>query len=267
MKMSAGMSEVFAEARQAGFVRDIFALGVRSLRSLVRDLESLIPALFIPGFFYAVNLGALQDFVEQVPGLDYKAFQLPVATLFAVTGLSRANVLVLDIQRGYFDKLALTPANRLAFLLGLMVADVVLASVLTAIVILIGLAIGVGFATGVAGAVIFILLNLFWAMVYSGIPYAIALKTGNPTVVNASFIIFFPVIFLAPLWVPREFTTGWLQVVAAFNPVTYMLEGLRSLIDGWELDKLGYAFGVIAAFGAVTLSLAFWALAGRMRRA
>ena len=67
----------------------------------------MIPALMIPLFFFVVNVGALQDFSEQgIPGFDYKAFQLPVAIIFAVTGISRAGTLVLDIQDGYFDRLA-----------------------------------------------------------------------------------------------------------------------------------------------------------------
>ncbi len=253
--------------KRAGFIGDVYALGVRAIKSLTRDMESLLPALFIPAFFYLVTLGALQDFVERAPGgLDYKAFQLPTATLFAVTGLSRANVLVLDIQRGYFDRLALTPSNRLALLLGLMVSDLALAFVLTVLVIIIGTVIGVTFATGFAGWIIFILFNLLWATGYNAIPYAIALKTGNPTVVNTSFIIFFPVIFLSPLWIPREFMTGWLQTVVAYNPVTYLLEGLRSLIDGWSIRELLYAVIAISAFSGVTIPFSLWALAWRTRR-
>ncbi len=255
------------KARRAGFISDLMALGTRSVRSLSRDVETIIPALIIPGFFYAVNLGALQDFAEQIPGLDYKAFQLPVATLFAVTGLSRANVLVLDIQRGYFDRLALTPSNRLAFLLGLMVADTVIIGGLTLLVLVMGFALGVTFATGVLGVLVYIAINLLWAMIYNAIPYAIALKTGNPTVVNTSFILFFPVVFLAPLWLPRENLTGWLASVSVFNPVTYLLEGQRSLINGWNGAEIGISIAAIAGLGAVTIPLALWALAVRIRRA
>ena len=253
-------------ARRAGFFKDLVSVGTRSLRSLKRDVETLIPALIIPGFFYAVNLGALQDFAESIPGLDYKAFQLPVASLFAVTGLSRANALVLDIQRGYFDRLALTPANRLAFLLGLMVADGALALLLTLMVIIIGVLIGVSFATAIPGILIFLLLNLLWAAVYNGIPYALALKTGNPTVVNTSFLLFFPFVFMAPLYLPREYLTGWLSTIATFNPVTYLLEGLRSLINGWDGSEIGLAFASIAGLGAVTIPLALWALNRRVRQ-
>ena len=113
-------------ARRAGFWRDLVSLGGRALRSIPRDPEPLIAALVIPAFFFLISVGARQDLTEQFPGadgFDYKAFQIPEGILFAVTGLNRANILVLDIQGGYFDRLALTPVNRLALLLGLMLAD------------------------------------------------------------------------------------------------------------------------------------------------
>ena len=106
-------------ARHAGFHRDVMSVAGRALRSIPRDPEAIYPALVIPVFFFIVNVGALQDIAEQIPGLDYRAFQLPVAIVFAVTGISRAITLVTDIQTGYFDRLALTPVSRLALLLGL----------------------------------------------------------------------------------------------------------------------------------------------------
>ena len=134
----------------------------------------------IPVFFYAINIGALQDMAERIPGIDYKAFQLPVAIIFAVTGISRAVTLVTDIQTGYFDRLSLTPVNRLALLLGLTVADFTLVVVLTLPVVVMGFVVGVTFASGPLGILLFILMSGLWGLVFTGFPYAIALKTGNP---------------------------------------------------------------------------------------
>ena len=118
-------------ARRAGFLRDILSVAERATRSVARDPEITISALVIPPFFFFLNIGALADFAEQIPGLDYKAFQLPVAIMFAVTGISRAVTVVTDIQSGYFDRLVISPVNRLALLLGLMLADFVLVVALT----------------------------------------------------------------------------------------------------------------------------------------
>ena len=104
-------------ARRGGFPADLTTVAGRALRSVLRDPEVTIPALIIPVFMYIMTVGALNDFAESIPGLDYKAFQLPVAVLFAVTGVSRAITVVTDIQSGYFDRLVISPVNRLALLL------------------------------------------------------------------------------------------------------------------------------------------------------
>ena len=118
-------------ARRAGFLRDVASISERALRSVARDPEVTIPALIIPVFFFLLNVGALENLAKEIPGLNYKAFQLPVAVLFAVTGISRAVTVVTDIQSGYFDRLVIMPVNRLAVLLGLMVADFTLVVALT----------------------------------------------------------------------------------------------------------------------------------------
>ena len=261
-------------AKRAGFLRDVASLGGRALRSIPRDMETLIPGLIIPVFFFAINVGMMQDLLESSPfggatpsDFDYKAFQIPVAILFAVTGLSRANVLVIDIQSGYFDRLALTPVNRLAMLLGFMVADMALAVAMSIPVLILAVAIGVDFATGILGVAALLALTLGHAVVYNGFPYAIALKTGNPAAVNTSFIIFFPVIFLTPLFVPQEAMTGWMATIVQYNPVTYLLRGMRALIsDGWALNDILAAIGGIGVIGLITIPLATLALLSRIRR-
>ena len=263
----ATLTQTTIHARHAGFFSDVVSVAIRALRSIPRDPEAVYPALFIPVFFFAINVGALQDVAERIPGVDYKAFQLPVAIIFAVTGISRAVTLVTDIQTGYFDRLALTPVSRLALLLGLTVADFTLVVVLTLPVITIGLIIGVTFASGPLGLLLFILMSGLWGLVFTGFPYAIALKTGNPAAVNSSFLLFFPFVFLTTVFVPKEAMTGWLATVATFNPVTYLLAALRSLIvTGWDAEALLGGFACIAGVGLVSGTLALTALRGRTRR-
>lgn len=255
-------------ARPSGFLRDLLTVAGRGVRAIPRDTEAVIPALIIAVFFFLVNTGSLEPFTEGViAGFDYKAFQLPVAIVFGVTGVSRATTLVLDIQNGYFDRLLLSPVNRLALLLGLMVADLVLAAALTVPVILLGLVAGVSFEAGVLGILAIIGLSALWSLVYAGFPYAIALKTGNPAAVNMSFLLFFPFVFLTSTFLPREALSGWLDTVATWNPITYILDGLRSLIsEGWVAADLGQALLAIAAVALVSWTLAFRSLAGRVRR-
>lgn len=258
---------VAVKAVQAGFFRDLISIAGRAIRSIPREPEAIIPALIIPVFFFTVNVGALQDVAEQIPGIDYKVFQLPVAILFAVTGISRATVLVVDIQSGYFDRLALTPVNRLALLLGLMAADFLEVVALTLPVIALGFIMGVQFTGGVAGILLFILLAGAWGLVFTGFPYAVALKTGSPAAVNSSFLLFMPFMFLTTAFIPLEAMTGWMGNVARFNPVTYLLDSLRALLAAaWDFQDLTAGILAIAVVGTVSITLALLALQGRVRR-
>ncbi len=253
-------------AQPSGFFGDLVTVARRALRSLLREPEAIIPALTIPVFFYAVNIGALQDLAESGPSpLDFKAFQLPVAIVFAVTGVSRANMLVTDIQSGYLDKLLVTPVRRVALLLGMMVADFVLVFCLSTLVVILGFIVGVRFESGPLGVLIFLLISSAWGLAFTGFPYTVALRTGNPAAVNSAFLIFFPFAFLTTSFLPKEALTSWLQTISVWNPVTYLLGGLRSLITGgWETNELGQALLAVGGIGFVTFSMAFSALRKRV---
>ena len=254
-------------ASKAGFLRDLVSVAIRALRQIPREPEAIIPALIIPVFFFVVNVGALGDIAGRIGVGDFKAFQLPVAIIFAVTGISRASALVTDITGGYFDRLLLTPVNRLALLLGLMVADFALVVALCIPVLILGFIVGVGFSTGVIGLLLFLLFAGLWGLAFTGFPYAIALKTGNPAAVNSSFILFFPFAFLTTTFLPQEALTGWLSTISDFNPVTYLLAALRSLLTGgWQAAPLLKGLAAIAAVGALSFTLAMAALRGRVSR-
>jgi ABC-2 type transport system permease protein len=255
-------------ARPAGFLHDVSAIAGRALRGVPRDLEAVSPPVFIALFFFVVNIATLSKLTRSAgPGFDYKAFQMPTAILLGVTGISRAPALVLDIQNGYFDRLLMTPVRRLAILLGHMVADIAVAMALTVPVLALGFAIGVRFETGVLGVIAFVGLAALWSLAFSGFGYAIALKTGNPAAVNSTFLLFFPFLFLTSSYVPRSQLSGWLHTVAGLNPVTYLLEALRSLVSqGWEWSALGKGVLAIALLSSLSMSLCFAALRGRIQR-
>jgi len=255
-------------ARPSGFLRDVMTVAGRAVRSLPREPEAVIPALLIPMFFFFVNIGALENLAEGAGGIpDFRAFQLPVSIVFAVTGISRASALVTDIQGGYFDRLLVTPVKRPALLLGLMIADFVLVVLLSLFVTLVGLLVGVRFETGILGIGALLLIAALWGIAFTGFPYAIALKTGNPAAVNSSFLLFFPFAFLTTSFLPKEALSGWMQTIATVNPVTYLLKGLRAIItEGWVWSSIGQALLAIALLGAVSFTMAFLALKGRVAR-
>lgn len=256
------------QARESSFMHDVATVAGRSLRAVPRDSEMIIPPIFISVFFYIVNIGTLQDLTQaQAAGFDYKAFQMATAILLGVTGVSRAYALVLDIQNGYFDRLLMTPVSRLAILIGHMLADVAVACVLCVPILALGFSLGVRFEAGPLAVPVFVMIAGAWSLAFAGFGYALALKTGNPAAVNQSFLLFFPFLFLTSSYVPRNQLTGWLDTVATWNPVTYLLEGLRALVmRGWEWDELAKAAIAVTAVGVLSMWLCIAALRGRIKR-
>jgi ABC-2 type transport system permease protein len=246
-----------------------YYLTVRAIREVIRQPAFEIQNIFIPIFFLAVTVGAIGQVSAQAFGVDnYVGFQLPVAILQGVAGASSASGLgmVMDIDRGYFDKLLLTPAPRLSLVFGRLFADGVKVMVLTLIIVIVGLLFGSGMESGAAGVVVLILLAGMFGLAYAGIGMSIALKTGNPQAAQVGFLVFFPLLFLSPAFAPTDVFEPWLEFLATINPVTYILEGMRSLVlVGWDWEALAYAVIAIIGLGIFTQTLTILALRGRTR--
>jgi ABC-2 type transport system permease protein len=255
-------------ARPAGAVHDVVSIAGRALRAVPRDLEAILPPVFIAVFFFIVNIGTLENLTQNnIQGFDYTAFEMATAVLLGVTGVSRAQALVVDVQSGYFDRLLLTPVRRSAILVGHMVADVTVSSILCVPILALAFALGINFQTGAVGVLMFVVIAALWSLAFAGFGYAIALKSGNPAAVNSSFLLFFPFLFLTSSYVPRDQLSGWLDTVAGWNPVTYLLEGLRSLaLSGWHWDDLGRAFLAVLVVFLISFGLCFAALRARVKQ-
>jgi len=249
------------------FVTDTILLMNRALREAIRQPANEIGNAFIPLFFYAVTVGAIGDVAAEAFGVsDYKGFQLPVAILQGAAGVAGGAGLALtqDIQSGYFEKLMLTSTPRFSIVFGRMLADAVKAAILCVVIIGLALAFGSGFDTGPIGMLALVFAGAVFALAYSGIGVAIALKTGSPQAAQAGFLLFFPLLFLAPTFAPIEVFATWLEVIARSNPVTYILEGMRALVTGgWEIGPLLKGSAAIVGMGVLTFTLTAMALRGR----
>jgi len=244
---------------------DTLHLVIRSLREAARQPAVELGNIFIPIFFFAITVGAIGQVAGRAFGVsNYLGFQMPVAILQAVGAGSAGLGMVTDIERGYFDKLLLTPAARTSLVLSRLIADGIRISVLTLLITAAGLFAGAGMASGPLGVVMLMLIGGAFGVAYSGIGLAIALRTGSAQAAQLGFLLFFPLLFLSPAFAPKEVFSPWLETVATFNPVTYILQGMRSLVlDGWDPRRLGQAFAAVAALGAFTMTLVFAALRSR----
>ena len=238
-----------------------WVLGQRALREAWRTPEAIVPTLFIPLFFLVVNVGQAGKIFPSgttpfLHGQGYGAFQLPSSMLLAASFGSAALFLVEEIEGGYFDKLRATPVRRSAIVLGRLIAELAKGLVISTALVLLALVFGIRIASGPLGFVLLIGLTALWAVVFVGFMQLIALKTRSAAATNSGGLIFFPLLFLTPNFVPRSLLTRPMEIAASFNPVTYVMEALRSLI----LDDLAWThilrgFGVVAVLGAIMLAL------------
>jgi ABC-2 type transport system permease protein len=227
--------------------------------------EATIPTLFIPLFFLAVNLGQVAKTFPSTTsflhGQNYAAFQLPVSLIFATATATTGLALVTEIDSGYFDKLLLAPIRRSSIIFGRLTADFVRGVAASAVVLLAGIAFGARVESGLLGAVALIVLSALFGVAYAGFAVLVALHTRNVQTTQASFLLFFPLLFLTPNFVPFDRLTSLMRVLAHINPVSYVMQGLRSLVlDGWDAGKLGLCIGVIAALGLLLTALSVRAI-------
>jgi ABC-2 type transport system permease protein len=237
------------------------ALGRRSVREALRQPDALFMMMFIPIFFLVVNTGQAAEIFPSdstgfLEGQGYGAFQLPITLLLAASFGMAALFLVEEIEGGYFDKLRAIPIPRYSIVLGRLVAEGAKGIVISVLIVVIALPFGITIASGPMGFVLLIALSALWGVVYAGFMQLIALKTRSAAATNSGGLIFFPLLFLTPNFVPRDMLTEPMEVAATLNPVTYLMEAMRSLI----LDDLVWAdiwpgFAVVAVLGVVMLFL------------
>jgi ABC-2 type transport system permease protein len=255
-----------------GLLSDVGLLAGRSVRRTFRQPALVVPTIVFPLFLLAVNASGLAS-ATKIPGFptgSYLDFAIVVpfmqGALFASTtaGTEIAN----DIETGFLNRLQLTPLRRLAILVGQMAGATTLALLGAVTYLIVGVIAGVGVRSGVGGAVVLIIYALFTAVAFSGIGAALGARTGSPEAVQGAFPLMFALFFLSSMSLPRELiSVDWFRTVATWNPASYLIEGMRSLvITGWDWTALWRGLAV----GVGVLVLSFWAasraLATRMAR-
>lgn len=244
------------------FVSHTILFTKRSLLNTIRNPFAFFPNMVISLFFLFVYQAGLSG-ISNLPafgGASYLAFILPVSIVSgAIGGAGGAGQsLITDLENGYFSRLLLTPASRLAIVLGPIIAGMLQLLVQTMLIILIGFMMGLEVVTGIGGVIVVLLLAVGWGLGFAGYSVGFALRTKNAQAAQAGTFIFFPLVFLSTTFVPYDLIeASWLKVAAFINPTTYVFEGMREvMIDGWGGSDIWKAFIVITVFCIMTISFA-----------
>jgi ABC-2 type transport system permease protein len=250
----------------------VASLGRRSLVRQVRQPAHIIPPILFPLGLMAVNAGGL-DAATRLPGFPsdtFLAFALAVpfiqGALFAT--LNGGADFARDIQSGFLNRLSLTPMRGVALIAGHLAGVVAQGVFQASVYIAVGLLIGVHFESGPAGILVLLLLSALVATAFGAFGTFAALRTGSGEAVQGLFPLFFVFLFISSMNMPRNLIEqDWFRIAATLNPVSYLIEGVRSLIiSGWDGQALALAFGMSAALAVVALFLAAKSLRLRLTR-
>ncbi len=250
---------------QDGLARDGRVVGALSRRALTvqfRRAQLLMPTFVLPLMLLAViasGTSAAQGLRGFPDVASYLGFVVPgtIVQGALLAGLTTGIALAGDIEGGFFDRLLVAPVRRSSLVLGRLAGTIGLALLQTTFFLLVALAFGAEFPGGVGGAIAAIGLAALTAVGIGGIAAAIALRTGSLSLLQSIFPFVFVLLFTAPAFFPRDLLTPALYEIARYNPLTYVVEGIRALLTG--NDALGDPLAGLAA--AAVLAIATTALA------
>jgi ABC-2 type transport system permease protein len=242
---------------RGGFWSVARAVAWRSAHNFFTNPVMIIPALLFPMFFFTAFAGGLSR-VDSVPGFEYPGgyttfvygFVLLQASAFG--GVFTGFAVARDFESGFSRRMLLAASDRNGIIAGYWLAALMRAvftvAVITAVGLLTGLEISGG-AVDVVGLYTLALLVNAAAMLFgSGVAMRMRTMQAGPLIQLPAFLI----LFLAPVWVPYDLLTGWVQAAASVNPITLVIESIRGLLTGDPTEVLP-AFLVMLLLVSVTV--------------
>lgn len=267
------MSATVVAARSAPPLRvQIKELARRSIVRTIRQPAMIVPATIFPLILLAINSAGL-DSATTIPGFptdSYLTFALAFAFLqagvFAVIGTGQN--LAEDQVSGFWNRMQLTPIQAPALVAGQLAGTLALGLFQAATYIAVGLAAGGHIEAGIPGALVLIALATLITLAFGSIGLIAGMRASSPENVQGLFPVVFVFLFMSSMAMPRNLIeTDWFRTIATYNPVSYMIEGIRSLlIFGWDAEALALGFGCAAAILAVALTIASLSIKDRMVR-
>jgi ABC-2 type transport system permease protein len=253
-------------------VSEVALLAQRSVVRTLRQPAMVVPSLVFPLLLLSINSSGLET-ATHLPGFPTESyFEFALAIPFIQGALFSANSagtnVASDIESGFLNRLALTPLRRVSLMMGQLTGILALGLIHAVTFVAVGLAFGDGIAAGPGGVVVIVLLSLTISLAFGAIGAFVALRAGNGEAVQGTFPLFFAALFLSSMSLPRNLIEAdWFQAIATWNPVSYMLEGIRSLvIEGWNGEALALGFACAGGIAAIAIAAAGSALRTRMVR-
>jgi ABC-2 type transport system permease protein len=238
----------------------------------LRQPAMVMPSIIFPLLLLSINSSGLNS-ATKLPGFPTNSyFQFAIAIPFIqgalFSAISAGTNVAGDIESGFLSRLSLTPLRRVSLMLGQLTGIVALGLIQAVAFLVVGISFGDGLAAGPGGALVLLALSLTITLAFGSIGAYVALRTGTGEAVQGVFPLFFAALFLSSMSLPRNLIeTDWYRTVATWNPVSYMLEGIRSLfITGWDGEALFLGFACAGGLAIIAVAAASMALRTRMVR-
>ena len=250
----------------------VYEMARRAILQTLRQPALVIPPIVFPLIMMAINTGGLNA-ATNLPGFPadtYLDFAIAVpfmqGSLFACINAGAA--LARDVETGFIKRVAMTPMQRAALLIGQLGGVMVVALVSALIYIAVGFAAGMDFKAGVWGVPALLALAMLVALAFAALGAFVGLRSGSGETVQGFFPLFFVLLFLSSMSLPRPLIEqDWFRFIATYNPVSYLIEGIRSfIITGWDGEAIALGFGVAAVGAALAVAAASSALRTRLVR-
>jgi ABC-2 type transport system permease protein len=244
----------------------------RSIRRTLRQPALIVPTIVFPLFLLAVSASGLASAskLPNFPTDSYLSFALTTCfmqgALFAAT--TAGSELATDIETGFLNRLSLTPLRGIAVLVGQLAGAVVVSMLASVVYLVVGLIAGATLEAGFAGALVLLSLATLTGIGFGAIGLFMAVRTGSSEAVQGLFPLMFVLFFLSSVNLPRNLIdTDWFRDVATYNPFSYLIEGMRSLvITGWDSEALALGFGFAIGIAVVAFAAAAGSLRTRLTR-
>jgi ABC-2 type transport system permease protein len=256
----------------SGTGAQVWLLVRRSVKRTLRQPALIVPSIVFPLVLLAMNASGLSS-ATKIPGFPAKSYLDFALTVTFMQGALFASItagteLATDIQSGFFNRLQLTPLRGVAVLVGQLGGAVVVALVGALVYLSAGLIAGAEIKAGPGGALFLIFIAILVAFGFGALGLVLAIRVGTPEAVQGLFPLLFATFFLSSMSMPRNLMPiDWFRTAATWNPVSYLVESMRSLvISGWDWTALGKGLGVAAALIALAFAGSVAALRTRMAR-
>ncbi|MDE0802107.1 MAG: ABC transporter permease [Acidimicrobiales bacterium] len=271
--MTAASVPAAQAANRPQALRQSLQLSRRAVSSMLRQPQVLVPSLFFPLFFCALNAAAFDRITGAEPEFaaqfdSFLDFLLPATVLQGVlfgstqAGTEMAN----DIEIGFFDRLLASPVSRTSILVGRLAGGALLGAAqalfFTGILTLFGASV----KGGVGAVAVLVVVSSLLAVGIGGFGVTLGIRTGSAEAVQGAFPLIFVLMFTSSAFFPRDLMSGWYRAVATYNPISWILDSLRDLQTlGWSAEDALVAIVTAAGLAVLSIVVALGALRRRLR--